>query len=368
MSEDSSVNELKERADVYFRDEEMQRGLSNVVQKLISDYSGDNGFLVAGDNVLRFLVITLGSMRNNAKMFDGACAFNIEIIGSEFRDLVATIDLSKDSQVELLAALAYRFVTEFQVVFPGEVSAELAISASDVRSATFNSNASSHIDYAQHSMLIAVLRKYLHHDRIVSIKNLPTLLDRAERVRTDSEESLDKRVGKVKHLEEALDKIKIRSDFVELAEGFASMRFKKEIEKHFNFFSLILLAVLLVSPAALKVYFYYSKIDIPQIDIYTAVSIGALELIFVYFFRVALHNFRAVKAQILQLDLRVALLQFIQSYAKFAKGERASGEATFDKFEQLIFSGLVSGEKDLPSTFDGLDGVAKIIDKLRPPK
>ena len=237
-----------------------------------------------------------------------------------------------------------------------------------MRSATFDSNASVHVDYAQHSMLIAVLRKYLHHDRIVSIKNLPILLDRAERVKKDGEDSLGKRVEKVKHLEAALDKIKIRYDFVELAAGFASMRFKKELEKHFNFLSLILLAALLVSPAALKVYFYYSKIEIPQIDIYTAVSIGALELIFVFFFRVALHNFRAVKAQILQLDLRVALLQFIQSYAKFAKDERGSGEATFDKFEQLIFSGLVSAEKDLPSTFDGLEGVAKIIEKLRPQK
>ncbi|MNJ49415.1 hypothetical protein D3C77_446430 [compost metagenome] len=84
-----------------------------------------------------------------------------------------------------------------------------------------------------------------------------------------------------------------------------------------------------------------------------------------FFFRVALHNFRAVKAQILQLDLRVALLQFIQSYTKFAKSEKTEGGVSLEKFEQVMFSGLVSGEGDLPSTFDGLDGLAKIVEKLR---
>ena len=38
------------------------------------------------------------------------------------------------------------------------------------------------------------------------------------------------------------------------------------------------------------------------------------ELIAIYFFRVVLMHFRSVKAQLLQLDLRIALCQFIENY------------------------------------------------------
>lgn len=71
----------------------------------------------------------------------------------------------------------------------------------------------------------------------------------------------------------------------------------------------------------------------------------------------------------------MALLQFIQSYVDFsseaikqlASSKNAGGGQAFslEKFEQVIFSGLVSGETDLPSTFDGLDGLAKIIEKVK---
>ena len=225
--------------------------------------------------------------------------------------------------------------------------------------------AASEIKYGQHSMLIGVLKKYLHHEDIVAIKKLPGTIERAVRINADSERTLNEGQQKVAHLAEGLKKLKIGSDFVELASGFSKMRTRKAIEKHFNFACLLLLAAMMISPAALKIYVYYAELKIPEIDVYTAVSIAALELVFVYFFRVALHNFRGVKAQILQLDLRIALLQFIQSYVKFSgdarkivsksNGEISSKELTLDRFEQVIFSGLVAGENELPSTFDGLD-------------
>lgn len=360
----TSTDEKSATHPAYFGEEGLQRSMAQVVQAIKKKCESSDGSIVVGD-IERFAINALTSMRNNFKSYDAACRFNIDAAGRDFRELVETVDVNKPEKLELLAACAYRFVLEMQVTGENDLPDELSMGAHAMRSAELSYPASSHMEYAQHSMLIAVLKKYLHHEQLVSIKGLPILLERAERIKRESEEGLDKRVSKVSTLEGALEKIKIGADFVGLVKGFASLRFRKSIEKHFNFLCLLFLACFLISPAVAKIYVYYAEVPIPKVDIYTALSVAGLELLFIFFFRVALHNFRAVKAQILQLDLRISILQFIQSYAKFAREQKVEGDVSLEKFEQLIFSGLVSGESDIPSTFDGLEGVAKIVEKIK---
>ena len=47
---------------------------------------------------------------------------------------------------------------------------------------------------------------------------------------------------------------------------------------------------------------------------------------------------------------------------EFKKGNK---DNTVDLFEQLIFSNIISDEKKVPATVDGLDGIAKIIETLK---
>lgn len=362
----------KKLEDGFFSSSEMHRLLLETEQRFRKLVATDAGGKIS--DIHFFIIVSLGAMRNNFSYFESGCLFNIEMIGRSFRKLLEDVDPLKSSQYELLAAYLFRFVQEYQVTHPQQLSDELARGLTSIRRMTLEHPAGTEIEYGQHSMLIGVLKKYLHHEEIVAIKKLPSTIDRVIKANSDSEILLGEREERVKHLDGALKKIKISADFVELASGFSSMRFRKALEKHFNFFCLLVLATMLVSPAAYKVYAYYTETKIPTIDVYTAVSIAALELVFVFFFRVALHNFRSVKAQILQLDLRIALLQFIQSYVKFSSDARkqvgaqagnASKDSTLERFEQVIFSGLVSGEDNLPSTFDGLEGLAKIIEKVK---
>lgn len=360
----TSTSEKVSTLPVYFGEEGLQRSMALVVQEIKKKFANSDGSTVVSD-IERFVINALTSMRNNFKSYDAACRYNIDAAGRDFRTLIETIDVSMPEKLELLAAYAYRFVLEMQVTLENNLPDELAIGAHAMRSAELSYPASGQMEFAQYSMLIAVLKKYLHHEDLVAIKGLPNLLERAERIKREAEEGIDKRANKVSRLEGALDKIKIGADFVELGRGFASLRFRKSFERHFNFMCLLFLACLLIFPAAAKIYVYYAGVSIPEIDLYTALSMAGLELLFIFFFRVALHNFRAVKAQILQLDLRIAILQFIQSYTKFARDQKGEGSVSLEKFEQLIFSGLVSGESDLPSTFDGLEGIAKIVEKIK---
>lgn len=97
----------------------------------------------------------------------------------------------------------------------------------------------------------------------------------------------------------------------------------------------------------------------------TLPTILALEVILIYFFRVVLSQFRSVKAQLLQIDLRVSLCQFIESYADYVGKLRKNDSTALNKFEALIFSGLVTEEAGIPSTFDGAEQIASLIRSVR---
>jgi hypothetical protein len=99
--------------------------------------------------------------------------------------------------------------------------------------------------------------------------------------------------------------------------------------------------------------------------VYTLPTIVAIEVILIYFFRVVLAQFRSVKAQVLQLDLRIALCQFVQSYAEYSVKVKKDDPNVLAKFEAVVFSSLVSENERIPSTFDGTEQLANLIKSVR---
>ncbi|HDR1137280.1 TPA: hypothetical protein QB640_002020 [Pasteurella multocida] len=67
----------------------------------------------------------------------------------------------------------------------------------------------------------------------------------------------------------------------------------------------------------------------------------------------------------MQLELRQSLCQFIQNYADYAKEIKEKDSASLEKFENLIFSSILSSPDKVPSTFDGLDQLANIVKEMR---
>ncbi|TOP14721.1 hypothetical protein CGH22_22460, partial [Vibrio parahaemolyticus] len=91
----------------------------------------------------------------------------------------------------------------------------------------------------------------------------------------------------------------------------------------------------------------------------------SMELILIYFFRIILMNYRSTKAQIMQIELRQTLCQFIQSYAEYASEIKSKDATSLEKFENLIFSGILSDPEKLPSTFDGLEQIGKLLKNVK---
>ena len=88
----------------------------------------------------------------------------------------------------------------------------------------------------------------------------------------------------------------------------------------------------------------------------------SVEVLVLYGFRLLYQQYLFVKSELLQLNLRYSLCAFIESYMEFKKNNK---DNTVDLFEQLIFSNIISDEKKVPATVDGLESIAKIIESIK---
>ncbi|MBO0368271.1 hypothetical protein GIB23_14305 [Pseudomonas putida] len=349
----------------------------------------------------KFIERSLAYFCSDPEQVDKNCQYNIEQVGGQFKVAVQGIKQKQRGATEALVAMCYRFLVECQLVAVQPLPNDLESLMEKVRGSVLSDTSREHMKYADHNMVINILRSYLHHKEIVAAQALPSLLIRAERLKVEINKDLESRTAEVNDLRVALGEYKTGFNFVGLYNGFKGMRDEKAKEEKTNFIVLIVLAALMALPFLVKIGILLfggessetieadpaaveavktvvvataeasgkNVAKVPEIAGYVLnfmLFVGA-ELLALYFFRVALHNFKSVRSQLLQLDLRMTLCQFIQSYAEYGKKMRAGGgEETLAKFEQVIFSGIVGNDTDIPSTFDGLDQMVKILDKVRP--
>lgn len=105
-------------------------------------------------------------------------------------------------------------------------------------------------------------------------------------------------------------------------------------------------------------------------DYFWFIPVISIEILLIYFFRITLHQYNSAKTQLLQLNLRKHVCAYIEGYAKFSidtnKESKSKGlDNPLEKFESLIFSGLIQESKDLPSTFDGIDALSKAFKNIK---
>jgi len=93
--------------------------------------------------------------------------------------------------------------------------------------------------------------------------------------------------------------------------------------------------------------------------------LAVAELFLLFYFRIILTNYNSANAQLLQLKMRQSVCQFIEDYTKFKKDKKAD---ELEKFESLIFSNLMPSAEQIPSTFEGLDHLGKILGEFKPKK
>lgn len=326
------------------------------------------------DRSAPFLKQIVRYMITAAAKFDECCPANIEWIGPHFinsvRDYRPNHEGAKESLADIFV-MAYRFLCELQFSIPDNLTLELRQVISYVQESIddFAGTSRSQLIFASYLMPVEIAKKLINHPDISSIRQFTQDQISAPKLKKQWDDELEGREKRVEVLKDKLAGLETGYNFVGLAHGFRDLVRKKKSEERMAFWCLLGLGGLVVAPLIFEVLLILkhetSFAEYKEFAIYIIPPALALELILVYFFRVVLFHFRSIKAQLLQLELRTALCQFIQSYSDYSTSIKKANGAALDKFENLIFSGLLSNEDKLPATFDGADQLVKLFKSAR---
>ena len=242
------------------------------------------------------------------------------------------------------------------------------------------SNKRSQLNYIQNDYSLMLLNDYLGNKSFQAFLNYEENIKKIEQhsivlkeTSDNIQKSADEKLEKVEQLSDTLENLKQGFNFVALSDGFSRMLNEKKASKKWMLSLLFLIAVIISVIPVFKMIPACEMIPICKIFsdgdtnlTWQQIAISAgLELVLIYFFRVVLFHYRTVQTQIMQLDLRLSLCQFIQSYAEYAKEIKTNDKDALDKFENLIFSSILSSDEKIPSTFDGLEQLNSLIKQFK---
>jgi hypothetical protein len=330
----------------------------------------------SGPNPLPYLDTFFAVLLQNTTIFDTHCRINISLIGEQLLNRLANFGTPLESTREHLLeifALAYRLLLELEFSQTGDLSFELASIKRwvDTELNNFPEPTKSHLVWAHYLMPAVIAKELIHHPNLEAVGQLSETLTRAQNMREKWDEELEAKSKVVSTLRDNLVRYETSYNFVGLVDAFRQMLTQKHKEKNFSFGSLIALGILIIAPLISEVVLAILNLEklelIKQAALVLFPATLAIELLMFYFFRVVLLHFRTVKAHILQLELRAALCQFIENYSTYASSMKKNDAASLDRFEALVFSGIISSEERLPSALDGADQLTKLIKSFRAP-
>ncbi|WP_139841993.1 DUF2207 domain-containing protein [Acinetobacter sp. ANC 3832] len=186
----------------------------------------------------------------------------------------------------------------------------------------------------------------------------------------DWEMLFDQKQKLVSDLEKRLDSSKQTYDFVLLNKGFKQI-YDQKIEdlkspkSNFKWFLGAILAIPILEIIFFGILIVLEVVINPITIWYVLIPSISLILFLFYFYRINLQEVRSIKSQMMQLELRMALCQFIHNYADDSEKLHKKNQAGFEKFENIIFSPIVASDDNIPTTFDGVEQLAKIFEVFK---
>ncbi|MEZ9257140.1 hypothetical protein AB4125_06025 [Vibrio splendidus] len=309
--------------------------------------------------------------------WDRRCTFNITHIGRKFVDKLSTFSdiRGEDHNVGSLYTSAVRFILEYDFKIPtnrnqlSEIDEILSAIHEDFYRLAPDSSEKRQLMYAFNIMPISIMQRFFTHKNVTAAFDFKDRLDDAERLKKEWDAELETKEKAVGELSTKLDRLTTAYNFVGLYQGFDKLSEDKKNEQKWLFRSLVGMAILILTPLVVEfmtlTFGGATKTFDGVTSLVRLMPLVSIEVILIYFFRIILMNYRSVKTQVMQIELRKTLCSFIQGYADYAKGIKEKDADLLDRFENLIFSGILSDSEKLPSTFDGLEQLGNMIKNIK---
>lgn len=355
------------RAELFFTLAETMRVMSDaqerIEREITSSPPSDRG---TETFIRRFIYITLKAIRERPEDFDESCAFNKKVFTTRFIDALVGYDGS-ESKLSNLFVICYRYACEYEFVKSEGLPNSLALAKSELAGLDFSGypEVKLQYDWVNSQMPVHILKAAFDQEDLKGVKGFGKFVDKASDEFARFESAYSDKLDRIKDLEQRLRSGEQGLNFALLNQGFSSLKNAKVSEKNKSLLGVWLFGIALAIAPVLKL---FNLLPEPEKEISLAIntlSLIGFELLLVYFFRISLGNFRSVSQQILQIDLRMTLCSFVESYSEFAVKVRSADKEMLSKFEEVVFSEVAFGDSALPSAFEGVEHVSSIFGKLR---
>ncbi|MGK3632198.1 hypothetical protein ACSLOU_09865 [Enterobacter cloacae] len=329
--------------------------------------AADNFEKLRNNNIKSIFILFL----KDPEQWDEKAEFNIKNIGDAFINELENQDLTKES-INLIFTCCFRFCVEPTIFTemldsPGN-PIKLIKDFGIYRYHEFDENTKSQLDYALREMPLNIVRDTFKSDDISSFKDFLKNLKSAKEFAGTWEEYIENQKTQINEIKSKLDGYNSAFNFVGLYDGFKLLGEKKNNEIFWSRLLLTLLAIAI--PCPLLIEYFATTITNTATGLVekltSFIPLFSLTLILIYYFRVALTNHTSLKAQILQIELRKSLCQFIQSYSDYSRKIKDNTPDLLVKFEEVIFSNIMPNQEKIPSTFDGVEQIASLISSIKP--
>lgn len=196
-----------------------------------------------------------------------------------------------------------------------------------------------------------------------------SLMDTVENIINQAGSSidyLDQVRNEAKDLGERLTNVKREGNFKLLAKAFSTLRKGKASEVTYaqgRMWVFVLFLILL--PILSLCYFQKNITTLDLLTLVKYIPLISLEILFFYFMRLFYIEVKSLKSQLVQIDLRLNLCEFIYDYIE-TRGKTHSDKVndSWKAFESLIFSPIQPNEDKIPSVMDGTDVLADLAGKI----
>lgn len=351
-----------------FSNHKSQSALESFLARLASVETADD--FEKKRNILIETVIK--SMKSHPDTWDEKCQINIVWLGDDLLDRIQDYESTRNKPwFDMLAAICFRFLFEFYLSSKTDMSFEFERDKSFVfmHLEEFDEPAKFQIKYALIEMPISIFKSISNGDAIDNIKDLSGVLNKAEQLKISWDKEVEDKERSVNELKKSLSKYETAYNFIGLHNGFDDLAKNKIEEKKSLLFWLRGLGALILLPVIVELTIILIHIDkISEIQnglLISFIPLASIMALSVYYFRVLLFNHKSVNSQLMQIELRKTLCRFIQHYTDYSKEIKSTDKEALAKFENVIFAGIISDGSNLPSTYDGLDQIGKLIKSAR---
>lgn len=342
------------------------RTLASVLKDINNNPSDEDRFRFRLGTVLEIIF-------QNSHDFDDRCQFNIKHIGNGFASTIINLGANLDSAELLrLNSILFRFVCEYDISVANSLSLELTSFIDGVLSEyeNYKTDFKNQIDYARYKMPTAIIKDILNSEDFLSLRNVQGIAQSTNDKIDTWKKEIDLSEKRVNDLQDILKNQRDSFNFVGLSKGFSDLEDTTKNELDMLQGRLFVFGFLALIPILLE----FLSISLGWINIATANPISLVAnavvsvtgtFILLYFFRIVLRSADACRAQLVQIRLRMTLCRFIQNYADYSIEIKNKNSEALSKFENLIFSGIVSTDDKLPSTFDGIEQLSGLLKSIR---